>query len=651
VGGRAFEPGDILRVAWLSDPQASPDGGQVAFVSTRLDEERDEYRSSVWLVPTAGGEPIQLTAGPKRDRAPRWSPDGRWLAFLSERGDDRRPQIYLLPTAGGEPRRLTRQPNGVAEIAWSPDSRRLAFVARVGGEEPAGDRRDGEEPKPARVIDELKYKWNGDGFVHDRRPKVFVVDVDGGEPRPITSGDFADQHVAWSPAGDLIAFVSARHPERDRDNRGDLFVVSADGGEPRRLTATVGDVQRPAFSPDGRSIAYVGHEHALSVGRDHRLYVVPVVGGAPTCLTASLDRSCHGLPDGGPVWSADGQHVYVGVVDQGDVAVGRVPVGGGPFEMVVAGDRQVAALTLAGQRLVYAASDPVSPAELFVAEADGRAERALTDQNRAWKAEVERARPERFRYQRDGQSIDGWIVRPHGFAPERRYPTLLCIHGGPHAQYGHGFFDEFQAYAGAGYAVVFTNPRGSAGYGEQFARAVVGDWGGVDFADVLAGVDEALRRFDFVDPARLGVLGGSYGGYMTSWIVSHSDRFRAACSERALNDWWSFFGTADIGSWFPVAQSGGHLPWTNRDWYLERSPLTHAARINTPLLVMHAEDDLRCPISQGEAMFVALKMLGRETRFVRFPGENHDLSRTGKPRHRLERFRHILEWFDRYLKV
>jgi dipeptidyl aminopeptidase/acylaminoacyl peptidase len=491
---RAFEPSDITRIAWLGDPQASPDGRRVAFVVTRLDEERDEYRSSIWLVEVDGGEPRQLTAGPKRDRLPRWSPDGRWLAFLSERGDDRRAQLYVLPTGGGEPRRLTDQPNSVAEVAWSPDSSRLAFVSRVGGEDPPDDKPPDERSRPARVIDELKYKWNGEGFVYDRRWKLFVVALEDGAASQVTAGDFNDQHVAWSPAGDLLAFVSPRHPERDRDNRCDLFVVSPEGGEPRQLTATVGDVQRPSFSPDGRTVAYVGHEHEWGVGRDHRIYVVPVDGGQPTCLTAALDRSCHGLGDGGPIWSADGGAIFFGIDDQGDVRVGRVAAGGGPVETVVGGERQVGGITLAGQRLVFAASDPPSPAELFVADAHGRAGQALTDLNRAWKAEVVRARPERFRYQRGGQSIDGWIVRPHGFEPGRRYPTLLTIHGGPHTQYGHGFFDEFQTYAGAGYAVIFTNPRGSAGYGERFGRAVIGDWGGVDFADVLAGLDEALPR-------------------------------------------------------------------------------------------------------------------------------------------------------------
>jgi dipeptidyl aminopeptidase/acylaminoacyl peptidase len=240
-------------------------------------------------------------------------------------------------------------------------------------------------------------------------------------------------------------------------------------------------------------------------------------------------------------------------------------------------------------------------------------------------------------------------MKPFGFEPGKRYPALLNVHGGPHTQYGQYFFDEFQVYAGAGYVVIYTNPRGSQGYGEEYTRAVIGDWGGVDFADVMAGVDEALRRYDFIDPERLGVMGGSYGGFLTSWTVGHTTRFKAACSERAVNNTYTLFGTSDIGHSFSEAQSG-YLPWENMAWYIEHSPLTYAKDITTPLLIMHSENDLRCPMEQAEQLFVALKKLRREVLLVRFPDEDHELSRAGKPRHRLERFRYILQWFDKYLQ-
>jgi dipeptidyl aminopeptidase/acylaminoacyl peptidase len=290
------------------------------------------------------------------------------------------------------------------------------------------------------------------------------------------------------------------------------------------------------------------------------------------------------------------------------------------------------------------------PAELFVASADGSGERQLTDVNRAWRGRVALSPPERFRFERAGFEIDAWVIRPVGCQPGGRRPTLLNIHGGPAAQYGYGFVDEFQVYAGAGYAVVYTNPRGSQGYGEAFARSVIGDLGGGDFADVMAGLDEAQRRFDFIDPGRLGVMGGSYGGYLTSWTVGHTDRFRAACSERALNTWISFFGTSDIGHSFGERYLGATpLDEDGVARLARHSPLTYARDIKTPLLIVHAEDDLRCPLEQADQLYVALKKLRREVLYVRFPQENHELSRAGKPRHRLERFRHILDWFGKYL--
>jgi dipeptidyl aminopeptidase/acylaminoacyl peptidase len=331
----------------------------------------------------------------------------------------------------------------------------------------------------------------------------------------------------------------------------------------------------------------------------------------------------------------------------------RVATGGETAPVrLIGGERQVSGLSASqdGRLLAFTATDPVTPAEVFVCHADGSGERQLTDMNQAWKAEVARSRPRRLRYRRDGYELDCWVMPPSGHTPGRRYPALLNIHGGPHTQYGSGFFDEFQVYAGAGYAVVYTNPRGSQGYGEAFVQAALGDWGGGDFADVMAGLDEALRGCDFIDPEQLGVMGGSYGGYLTSWIIGHTQRFKAACSERAVNNLSTLFGTSDIGHTFLAAESG-YLPWDNLQWYLDHAPLTYAKNMRTPLLILHAEDDLRCLIEQAEQLYTALKKQGKDVVLVRFPDENHEMSRSGTPRHRLERFRFILDWFARYLKA
>jgi dipeptidyl aminopeptidase/acylaminoacyl peptidase len=639
-------PADILRIRWVSDPQISPDGRRVAFVVTMLSEERDEYLSNVWIVDVAGGEPRRFTTGPGRDTAPRWSPDGAWLAFLAARDPRAKPQLHVMPADGGEPVRLTDMSHGVSAPAWAPDGSRLAFVARVGPAPPEGP----EKSRPARVITTVKYRFNGEGFIHDRPPHVFVVGRDGGTPRQVTDGDYPDGEPAWSPDGRWLAFTSARHADRDRDDARDVFVVAAEGGEPRRLTDTTAAALGPAFSPDGRTLAYVARRGRNAFADNHRLFAIAVEGGSPRELVAGLDRSAVALGDAWVHWSSDGQRLAFAVEDEGRVSVHEVPAAGGAPTAVLEGERAVSGFSAsrAGAR-AFAASTATAPAEVFVAPAPGDGERALTDLNRAWRSEVALAPPERFRYERAGASVDGWVMRPVGAEPGRRYPVLLNVHGGPHAQYGVGFFDEFQVYAGAGYAVLFTNPRGSRGYGEAFARAVVGDWGGVDAADVMAGLDEALRRFDFLDGERLGLLGGSYGGFMTSWIVGHSARFRAACSERAVNDQRTMFGTSDIGHLFNATELGGARPWEDPVRYAERSPLTYAPRITTPLLIVHSEEDYRCPIEQAEQLFVALKTLGREAMLVRFPGENHKLSRSGTPRHRLERFRIILDWFARYL--
>jgi dipeptidyl aminopeptidase/acylaminoacyl peptidase len=653
TGRRPMLPQDLTRIRFVSDPQISPDGRQVACVVTTLSEEKDQYLANIWLVDSAGGEPRRFTTGPKRDTKPRWSPDGTRLAFLSERDGQAKVQLYVMPTAGGEPTRLTDCPNGVMSYVWSPDGTRIAFVARVGGWQDPESAEERQKSKPARVITALKYKANGEGFVYDRRPHIFVIPAAGGEARQLTDGDFADSDPAWSPDGAHLAFTSARHDDRDHDNASDVWIIAAQGGDPRRLTDTAGPVSAPAFSPDGRAVAYLGHRYRHEAGRNKRVYTMPVAGGTPTCLTATLDRTC--VPffsNVAPLWSADGHWVTFAAEDQGDVPIYRVRADGtAPPERIIGGERQVTGLSSSrdGALLAFTATDPVSPADVWLCHADGTGEKPLTEMNRGWKAEVARSQPERFRYERAGRQLDGWVMRPFGFTPGRRYPALLNIHGGPHTQYGHNFFDEFQVYAGAGYAVIYTNPRGSQGYGEDFTRAVIGDWGGGDFADVMAGLDEALRRFDFIDPDRLGVMGGSYGGFLTSWTVGHTDRFKAACSERAVNNTYTLFGTSDIGHSFSEAQSG-YLPWENMQWYVDHSPLTYAKDIATPLLIIHSEGDLRCPMEQAEQLFVALKKQRKEVVFVRFPDEDHELTRAGKPRHRLERFRFILEWFGRYLQ-
>jgi dipeptidyl aminopeptidase/acylaminoacyl peptidase len=499
----------------------------------------------------------------------------------------------------------------------------------------------------------MKYKFNGEGFVYDRRRHLFVVAVDGGcTPRQLTEGDWDNSDPVWSPDGHALVFTSARHADRDYDNAVDLWRVAADGGEPRRLTDTAGPLSTPAFSPDGTQLAYLGNRYLNQAGRNTQVFTLPATGGKPRCLTADLDRTCTGFFESlRPIWSPDGAALFVVVEDQGSIHVYQLDaLGQSPPTRIVGGERQVTGVSLSpdGTQLAYTATDVVSPAEVWLCNADGTGERQHTDLNLAWKQEVALSTPQRLRYTRDGFALDCWVMKPYGFTPGHRYPALLNIHGGPHLSYGHNFFDEFQVYTAAGYVVIYTNPRGSQGYGEAFTRAVLGDWGGGDYLDCMAGLDIALSQCDFIDAERLGVMGGSYGGFLTSWTIGHTQRFKAACSERAVNNTYTLFGTSDIGHSFSEMESG-YLPWENMQWYIDHSPLTYAKDIETPLLIIHSENDLRCLMEQAEQLFIALKKQRKDVRFVRFPDENHELSRSGRPRHRMERFGFILDWFNQYL--
>jgi dipeptidyl aminopeptidase/acylaminoacyl peptidase len=446
-----------------------------------------------------------------------------------------------------------------------------------------------------------------------------------------------------------LAFVSARHEDWDILPAEDVYVVDAGGGEPSVLTATDGLCGGPSWSPDGARIAFLYTPGIFDDPRHGQVAVVNARGGKPKLLTTSLDRNCSPYPEPRePVWYGD-DLLFV-AEDGGNTHVYRVRAdGSGTPERVVGGDVWVAGFDAVAGTIVHAVSTATSLAELYAGE------KRLTEVGKSFAAGRELLLPERFTaISPDGTEVEAWIVRPAGFQKGKKYPLLLNIHGGPFTQYGNKFFDEFQVYAGAGYTVVYSNPRGSSGYSEAWGRAIKGPveggpgWGTVDYEDVMAVLDEALKRFDFVDSDRLGVMGGSYGGYMTSWIVGHTDRFQVAISERAVNDVLGEGGSSDISIWWK-AVTGAHY-WEEPEAMRKLSPATYAKDITTPLLILHSENDLRCPVGQGEDLFTRLRAMKREVEFVRFPAEGHELSRSGSPFHRVKRFEIILEWVGRYLK-
>ncbi len=684
-------PQDVFQLTGVADPRLSPDGTTVAYVVTGLDGEANEYRGAIWLAALEGSSPPrQLTAGGRRDIDPRWSPDGSRLAFTSNRAGDTM-QLYVLPVGGGEPRRLTDLKEDVMQAAWSPDGATIAFVSRV--RDAAYDEEDDKRRAPRRLA-RLQYKLEHVGWTADRPMHLFTVPADGsGEPAQITSGDAEDASPAWSPDGATLAFVSARHPDWDTEPVSDVYLVdavgAADGDEPLRLTQGGGAVELPSWSPRGDRIAVLRYPGVFDDPRHTQVAVVDATTGAITLLTRELDRNCGTYPNmREPIW--DGPDLVFIAEDRGNVHLYRTAAdGSGKPRPLVGGEREVTGYDLVAGRLVFAATEPTRPSELFAHDegddpgADGRGggggqappARRLTYVGDAFAAGRELLAPERFTAtSRDGTQVEAWVLRPAGARRGVSYPMILNIHGGPFTQYGNGLFDEFQVEAGGGYAVVYCNPRGSSGYSEAWGRAIRGSgatgagagaagstgstaagpgeagpgWGSVDYDDCMAVVDEAVRRFDFIDPERLGVIGGSYGGYMTSWIVSHTDRFKAAVSERAVNSFVSMWGSSDFG-WDMKGYFGSFL-YEDVATYLRLSPLTYAENIRTPLLILHSENDLRCPVEQGEQLFVTLRQLKRPVEMVRFPAESHELTRSGSPRHRVQRFELVLAWFDRYLK-
>ena len=654
-----MRPADFARLRFPGDPSLAPDGRSAVIAVGHADLDADAYRSALWLVPTDGaGPPRRLTNGP-RDTRPRWSPDGRWIAFLragAEPGDH--PQLHLLPADGGEPRRLADHPLGAEGHVWDPGSTRLAYLARVPEAGRYGTDPDvPAEKEPPRRITAPRYKADGLGWSFDRRRHVFVArlpapdaeDAEPAEPLQLTAVETDADHadLAWSPDGRHLAFVSARHPGRHADIATDVLTMPAEGGHAERLTLTDTPVARPAFSPDGGTVFYVAPGTLDVAGRTTGLWSVPADGsGAPTRLSdpERWDLDVLGATSELPLLT-DGDAVVTVALRRGAVDLLGFPVkaeGGEPAPLLD-GDVQVQGYDRKGGVTVAVVSTAGSAGELVRLTPDAPEPfQTLTgfgagyqDLARQLMVELETTAP-------DGAAVHGWVVKPPGPGP---HPVLLCIHGGPHAQYGYVLFDEAQVYAGAGYAVVLGNPRGSAGYGDAHGRAIVGDLGNLDRLDLLALLDAALADPE-LDAGRVGVMGGSYGGYMTTWLAANdSGRFVAAISERAVNALDSLEGTSDIG-WFFVDLYFGRDPERRR----AQNPLDVADRIAIPMLLIHSEHDWRCPLEQAQRLFVRLQANGVASELLVFPGEGHELSRSGLPSHRVARFEAILEWWDRHLR-
>src|SRR5438132_1456937 len=543
---RGVRPKDLYLLRTVVDPQVSPDGKRVAYVVTWPDRDADETRMSVYIAPLDGRAPARRFTQGNKDHTPRWSPDGRHLAFVSDRGEKN--QLFVAPLDGGEARQVTKTKHGISNPGWSPDGKLIAYMARTGDYKTPKERSPVEKSAP-RVIRNLRYKLDGIGFFDERRTHIFTIDVESGEEKQITDGDRYDDQPAWSPNGKTIAFVSDRETQRhQRQWRSDIWAVPAKGGRPRKLTRSRGAAVSPTFSPDRRRAAFTA------------------------------------------VWLTQ-------------------------------------------------------PHELYAASLNSRSREVnLSHANDELRASFDTGRLERMTYNsQDGLEIEGFVLYPPNYKRGRSYPLAVNVHGGPHSFHpGSRAWIEFHSLAAAGYVVLLPNPRGSTTYGEAFSEAVVRDWGGRDCGDIMAGVDELVGR-GVADPGQLYIGGYSYGGFMSPWAVGHSDRFRAAVVGAPVSNQESMFGTGDIPL-FDMHEIGG-TPLDDPDEYRRRSPVTFLANVNTPVLLLHHEGDLRCPIGQSEEIFHALKVLGREVEFIRYPGGFHTTN-TQAPSQIVDHARRMVAWYE-----
>ena len=628
----------------ISDPHISPDGQQVAYVLTTVDQKKNRRDTSIWVVAIDGhSSPRRLSAEGFNSNSPRWSPDGSRLAFVSNReGEGSRPQVCILHMNGGEAQVLTHLKNGVSSFQWSPDGKRFVALSRTGASDnvaPAARKSD------VRHYTHISYKFNDTGWYDDKRSHLWVLDAATGAAKQITSGDdWNDTDPQWSPDSTHIAFVSDRTgTEYDNGHNKDVWVIAAEGGPLVKISDHEFDDTQPRWSPDGKQIAFAGQTQRRQFPK---LYLASAAGGAKSTMVAEdLDLIPTDLH-----WGPGARELRFESGVKGTTHVFRVDLDGRKVAPVTSGERAVRAVDFneKARVMTYLANDFQHLDDLYAAALDGSGERQITHLNAALWPALDLAAVERLPYKSsDGWDIDGFLVKPDGWQPGKKYPMVLSVHGGPAGQYGVDWYHEFQVYAAKGWAVFFCNPRGSTGYGQKFERGIVNNWGGMDYQDVMSGVDAALKQNPWIDADRLGVTGGSYGGFMTNWIVGHTTRFKAAVTLRGISNFISDDGTRD-GSYGHEDDFKGFL-FDELEQYWDASPLQYAKNVKTPILILHSDNDFRVPIEQGEQWFRALKHYGVDAEIVMFPRENHNLTRTGEPKHLVESLDWQCYWFDRFL--
>ncbi|MCH7904202.1 MAG: S9 family peptidase [Armatimonadetes bacterium] len=666
---RPITAADLLKIQFVSDPQMSPDGSRVLFVKTHVDKDKNKYVGNLFTVDVESGEVKQWTQGEKPGGMGRWSPDGSSIAFVAGRVDSSS-QVFILPTEGGEARKLTSLPEGaIGEIKWSPDGLRIAFTFREVAEDRTSkaskERKEKGGSPPPWEIDELWYRMDEDGYFGGQRFKLYVVDVATGEHRMLYGKDkLGFYSFDWLPNSSGLAVAHSAHRKEPllKKPNDQVYIVPLNGKVKMISGLAKGPKGNLKVSPDGKQVAFLGDHIQEEVWgmRNTRLYVAPMRGGGQRCLSERSDfcLATYTLSDTGAggegvlEWAPNGKSIFVMAGTEGTAQIGKVSVARGGVKLLTEGQHVLApgSTSADGKMMALTRGTTTSPAE--VAVFDGEEVRVLTDFNKQLLKDIEISKPVgTWVTSADGTKVHTWVMKPPRFKRGRKYPAVLEIHGGPHCQYGWAFFHEFQLLAAQGYVVVFSNPRGSKGYGEAFCEAIRRDWGNKDWADVEAVKDWMASR-SYVNTKKMGVMGGSYGGFMTNWAIGHTNDFVGAITDRCVFNWTSMAGNSD----FPLNRDdyfGGCAwgPLKNIEDLWRQSPCSSFDKVKTPTLVIHSEGDLRCNVEQAEQVFYVLKSIGVETRFVRYPANSsHGLSRNGPPDLRIHRLGEIVDWWKRWLQ-
>ncbi len=652
---------DLLKLKFVDGIAITPDEREIAVCVRTITDDKKKYFSHLYMINVDGSNLRQYTHGEVSDTVPVLSPDGQWLAFVSKRHDKK--GLYVMPRSGGEPRLISDMEGDWSVASFSPDSKTILCTFRK-HDEVTKDKHGKKEAPVYRHITRMWHKFDNYGFLPKEEAQIWRFDLATAKGTQLTKNlRFLDLPV-FSPDGKSIAYVAnvQKDPDRFPDLQ-DIFIMPANGGKARLIPTPKGPLGFLRFSPDGKTIAYIGHDNPNDSWGVTNLHVwkVPVRGGQAVDLTKRLDRMCVDETISDTVemhssgileWTKDGKWLYFLVSDAGSSHLYRVSAAGRNLEPVIKAKQHIMTASLNGKLNTAAlvVSNFTMPAEVFAFDLNKRSaqQRKLTSFNKPLLDEIVLSKPEEVIFRStNNYPVHGWIMKPPDFNPNKKYPSILEIHGGPRVQYGVSFFHEMQMFAANGYVVYFANIRGGQGYGEKHADTITNGWGTVDHDDCMAFAD-FMEDKAYIDRKRMGVTGGSYGGYMTNWIIGHTNRFAAAITQRSVVNLESMFGSSDIG--YLMTKEIFGAPYTNQESWRRMSPLTYVKKMRTPLLISHSEQDLRCPIEQAEQLFISLKMLGRTVEMIRFPDEPHGLSRCGRPDRRLARLEWFLKWFDRYLK-